>query len=205
VTVSGWAVGTDSTPIAVSIVAADGTDLGRVAIVGTRADVAAATGTTGVFSGFAVTAGLARGESVSGLSIAIDDDQGVRHVGAVSPGGSGTVDGVTFQIDAVDVGAVDGPPIRRVMLPARRAGQDDWLVLDGSGLDGDAGTYEVSATALFELGQVVSFEVAAGSPAVQGVRLDGCTEWQGFGPTAYVRAPTTSALDRLSLRASDAG
>ena len=63
-------------------------------------------------------------------------------------------------------------------------------MLDAEDLGADAGSFEMSATATFDTGPVISFVAAAGSPELQGVRLDSCLAWRGFGRTAYVRAPT---------------
>ena len=104
--ISGWAVGERATPTAVSIVGADGVELGRAGVMGSRPDVAAATGSTGVFSGFAIVVGLAAGEDPSTLRIVVEDGEGARHGGPLGEGATSSGNGLTYHVDAVTAATV---------------------------------------------------------------------------------------------------
>jgi len=202
VTITGWVVASPDAaqPTRVTVVAANGTEIGSATPTVARPDVVAARATGDLTSGFGLTVGLAEGEDPQQLRLAITDSKGGTTVTEELATRSATVDGLTYHVEGLDIATSVGPPVRRVQIQQGPQSRTDWLVLDSGASTPEVGAYQMSGSAWPNAGQLISFETNESSPTVQGIRLDSCAQWHGFERTVYVSAPSLAALDQLSLR-----
>ncbi len=200
VTISGWVAATAGNPAVTSVrlVGPDG-EVGRVAPSGPRSDVPFAEGTAGATPGFTIIVGLAADEAPEDLHLEITDTSGA--VTRTEPIATtlATVNGITYHLEGVTVDGYEGPPMRRVEIEQSPPDVTDWLVLDSGEAAPEVGVYQLSGQAS-STSQVISFQTNALSSSPQGVRLDSCAQWHGYGPVAYASAPSEAALDQLSFR-----
>jgi hypothetical protein len=214
VTVSGWLIERpgDPPPTELSVVTRNGTSLALVALVADRPDVATATGSENPGSGFQLTVGLIDGEDPLDLRLAITDSTGNTTLTAPLTTTTREVDRYLHHIEELTTSEATGQPLRRVRIQRSGPEETDWLVLDSGASTPEIGDYQIAGMPSLSLepgssygpsadpAQLITFQTNETSPSVQGIRLDSCAQWHGFGSTVYVSAPSEEALNQLSLR-----
>ena len=204
-TLAGWVVDTaeGTPPASVSVALPDDTVVGTVEPTIARPDVAEHFDLPNGINGFQITVGLTEDEDPSDLRIEVDDPAGASvGIGTVGER-AGSIGAYSYHLDSVVAAPVGVQGLTRVQLDRVPRVSEDWLVLDTAGAPSAPGLYEIADTASFDAGHVISFDTVDDSPDVQGLRLDSCAQWHGYGPVIYWRGPDGGSAPSLAEGPAD--